>query len=227
MGPSSKNSVKFLALVILLIVLWYCGRNFQIDTSRIENALLGMPLIGSSVIYIFLYVVVTFFVFFSKDIFWIIGAVVFGSNISTLLITISEIINAFILFFLARYLGRNFVESYLKRKSETLPSRLGNLSFFWLFMLRAVPLIPYRFMDLGFGLTGIQFSRYLAAVVIATPIKTFWMQYILAGVGRGVLNDPRTIVDFLLHNKTLYLFSFVYLVLLVLVAIKFKDKIFK
>jgi uncharacterized membrane protein YdjX (TVP38/TMEM64 family) len=141
------------------------------------------------------------------------------------LIYASEIINAFVLFFLARGLGRGFVRNYLKNKPNPIDEKLGAVSFIWLFMLRLVPLVPYRFLDLGFGLTGIRFKRYLAAVLLATPIRVFWVQYILAGVGKGFISQPQLLVDFLLHNRFLYFFSFIYLVLVFVVIVKFKERL--
>ena len=219
-----KNKIKFLVLIICLILLWYAGRLLRIDTEALGKSLNRFPVLYSGIIYVVLYVVVTFFIFFSKDIFWIEGALVFGPYLSTLLVIIAEVINAFIFFHLARYLGSNFVEHYLKKKSETLDDRLANINFFWLFIMRLVPLIPYRFLDLGVGLTKIHFRRYFLAVLLATPIRVFWVQYILALVGKNIFNKPELLIDYLLQNKALFVFSFIYLVLVILAAFKLKHK---
>ena len=219
-----KNKIKFLVLIICLILLWYAGRLLRIDTEALGKSLNRFPVLYSGIIYIVLYVIVTFFIFFSKDIFWIEGALVFGPYLSTLLVIIAEVINAFIFFHLARYLGSNFVEHYLKKKSETLDDRLANINFFWLFIMRLVPLIPYRFLDLGVGLTRIHFRRYFLAVLLATPIRVFWVQYILALVGKNIFNKPELLIDYLLQNKALFVFSFIYLVLVILAAFKLKHK---
>ncbi len=219
-----KNKIKFLVLIISLILLWYLGRFLRIDTEALGKSLSRFPILYSAILYVVLYCVVTFFVFFSKDIFWVAGAVTFGAYLSTLLVYIAEIISAFILFHLARYLGRNFVEHYLKKKSENLDDRLANINFFWLFIIRLVPLIPYRFLDLGVGLTKIRFRRYLVAVLLATPIRVFWVQYILAAVGKNIFNKPELLINYLLQNKALFIFSFIYLFLIILAAFKLKHK---
>lgn len=219
-----KNSIKFLVLIISLGLLCYLGRFLHIDSEAIEKSLSKLPVVYSAVVYIVLYVVVTFFVFFSKDIFWIAGAVVFGAYLSTALVAIAETTNACILFHLARYLGRNFVEHYLKRKSESLDERVGNLNFFWLFIMRVVPLIPYRFLDLGMGLTKVHFRRYLIIVLLASPIRIFWVQYILAAIGKIIFTNPGLMVGYLLQNKALFIFSFGYLTLIILLIFKLKHK---
>jgi len=219
-----KNKIKFLVLIISLILIWYLGRFFQIDTEALGKSLNRFPVLYSGIIYVVLYCVVTFFIFFSKDIFWIAGALAYGPCLSTLLVIIAEAINAVILFHLARYLGRNFMEHHLKKKSENLDDRLANINFFWLFIMRLAPLIPYRFLDLGVGLTRIHFRRYFAAVLLATPIRVFWVQYILAVVGKNIFNKPGLLVDYLLQNKALFIFSFIYLVLVILAAFKLRHK---
>jgi len=219
-----KNKIKFLALIICLALIWYLGKFLHIDTDALRRSLGRLPPLYSAILYIASYVVVTFFIFFSKDLFWVTGAVVFGPVLSTLLVYICEIINAFLLFHLSRNLGRGFVEHYLKKKSDSLDDRLGNINFFWLFIIRAVPLIPYRFLDLGAGLTRIHFRRYLAAVLLATPIRVFWVQYILAAVGRNIFDNPQLIAGYLLQNKAVFVFSLIYLGLVIIAAFKLRRK---
>lgn len=219
-----KNGIKFLILIISLGSLWYCGRFLHIDGEAVEKSLHKFPILYSAILYVVLYVAVTFFVFFSKDIFWIVGAVLFGAYLSTLLVVVAETINALILFHLARYLGRNFVEHHLKKRSESLDERVGNLNFLWLFILRAVPFIPYRFLDLGIGLTKIHFRRYMIVVLLASPIKIFWIQYILAAIGKNIFTKPGLMAGYLLQNKALFILSFAYLSLVMLIILKLKHK---
>jgi len=216
----NKSKIKFLGLVIVLGLIWYLSRYLNLDTKAIEDALGEFPVLYSSIIYVVLYVIVTFFVFFSKDVFWLVGAIVFGPYVSALLVWISEIINAFVLFNLARKMGRGFIESRLDKKYHHLDEKLGGLSFFWLFVFRAAPLIPYRFMDLGAGLTKITFRRYLMAVIFASPFKIFWIQYVLAGVGASIFSSPSMLVEYFMKDKVLFLVSLVYPLLVVLVVWK-------
>jgi len=219
-----KQEARFFILIIALILLWYLGRFFNIDTQALQRSLGRYPLFLSGLLYIILYVVVTFFIFFSKDLFWLLGAVLFGAFYSTIFIYVSEVINAFILFYLSRVLGRAYVEQSLKGKYRQLDERLTKINFFWLFIFRAAPLVPYRFLDLAAGLTRISFRKYIAAVVLGTPIKTYWIQYILTGVGRNIYNNPYAVAEYLLNNKTVLLFSLIYALLVILVVLKIKQK---
>jgi len=218
--------IKFLAFAAIIILLWSLARfiDFAKYTGAIESFLKSFPLFYASIIYIALYVIVTFFVFFSKDVFWLAGAFIFGVGLSTLLISISEIINACILFYLARGLGRSFVEKKTPEKYRYLDENLGCLNFAWLFVFRAAPLIPYRFMDLAAGLTKIDFRRYILAAVLGTPVKMFWIQFVLRGVGKNILVDPNLLVEYFLRDKIMLLIGLVYLFLVILVIIKMKSK---
>jgi uncharacterized membrane protein YdjX (TVP38/TMEM64 family) len=219
-----KQELGFLLLILVIALLWQAGKFFKLDAEAIQKSLKGFPLILSGSLYVALYVVVTFFVFFSKDVFWLSGALLFGPGWSTLFICVAETFNAFILFYLARTLGRAYVEKKLSSKYEDLDVRLGKISFLWLFIFRAAPLIPYRFMDLAAGLTSIRFKKYLAAVVLGSPLKMYWIQYVLFGVGSNILRNPYALVEYFVNNSFLMLVSFVYVVLVILVVYKLRAR---
>lgn len=219
-----KKKIEFLALIIALGLLWYLGRFFHIDTGGIQSSLRRFSLFYSGIIFVILYCFVTFFIWLSKDLFKVMGAVLFGAYFSTLFIWIAEIINALILFYLARYLGRGFVEKSLEKRYKNLDTRLANVNFFWLFMFRAAPLMPFRFLDLAGGLTGISLKKYLVAVILGSPIRIFWVQYVLAGVGKSIFNNPYALVEYFLMNKTLFMFSLFYLMLIIFLAARLKFK---
>jgi uncharacterized membrane protein YdjX (TVP38/TMEM64 family) len=219
-----KHELEIIALVIVLFVIWFGGRHLRIDVGLIENSLDRYPLYLSALIYVVLYVVVTFFIFFSKDVFWLAGALFFGPILGTAFICAAETVNAFILFFLARRFGRAYVEKRLSEKYRRLDEKLGRIDFFWLFIFRAAPLIPYRFMDLAAGLTSMDFRKYLLACAVGSPVKMFWIEYILYGVGKSILRDPGAIVTFFLNNQRLMYFSLLYVVLIIMVIFKIRSK---
>jgi uncharacterized membrane protein YdjX (TVP38/TMEM64 family) len=219
-----RHELGFITFLLFVFLTWYIGRNWRPDTANLQKFLLEFPLWYSGISYIFFYVVVTFFIFFSKDVLWLIAAVIFKPVLATLFICIAETINAFILFYLARYLGRAYVSKQVTGKYKTLDRRIGNISFFWLFIFRVAPLIPYRFLDLAAGLTRISFRKYLVAVVIGSPIKMFWIEYILYGVGTKIIKNPWAVVEYFATNKILLLFSLVYVLLVILVLLKLRKK---
>lgn len=220
-----NNTLRFLLLIFFIAVLWHIGSYFHLDESSIEELLVDKSLFYSGIAFVILYVIVTFFIWLSKDLFRFIAALLFGPYISTLFILIAEIINAFILFHLASGLGRGFVEEFLKAKEKSrLQKKISNFNFFWLFLLRATPLAPFRFLDLTAGLGGISFKKYIAAVIVGSPLRIFWVQYVLFGVGKSVLSNPWALSEYILQNKGLFTFSILYLFIVVVVALKIKSK---
>ena len=220
-----KNKIKFLVLIIAILSLWFLGRYFHIDSENIQKSLGKFPIFYAGIIFVILYCLVTFFIWLSKDVFRFVAAVSFGAYISTLLIWLAETVNAFVLFYFSRCLGRSFVENSLKGKYKNLDEKLARVNFFWLFMFRAVPLIPFRFLDLGTGLTRISFRRYVIAVILGSPLRIFWVEYVLAGVGKSIFNNPYALSEYLLSNKTLFMFSLLYLILVILLGLKIKERI--
>ena len=219
-----KHEIQIIALALALFLIWFGGRHLRIGVNTIEHSLDKYPLYLSGPIYVVLYVVVTFFIFFSKDVFWLAGALFFGPILGTVFICAAETINAFVLFFLARRFGRAYVEKNLSEKYRHLDDKLGRIDFFWLFIFRAAPLIPYRFMDLAAGLTSMDFRKYLLAAAVGSPVKMFWIEYVLYGVGSSILRDPKAIVTFFLHNQKLMYFSLLYVVLIIMAIFKIRSK---
>lgn len=152
------------------------------------------------------------------------AAVLYGPYISTVFVFVAETINAFILFYFARYLGREFVEKNIQNKYRNLDKKLGQISFGWLLLFRTAPFLPFRFMDLAAGLTRIEFKKYLLAVALGSPVRIFWLQFALSGIGKKILNNPYSVMEFLQGNKGFFIFSALYLILVIVVAVKLKRR---
>jgi uncharacterized membrane protein YdjX (TVP38/TMEM64 family) len=219
-----RSGLRFIFLVIAIFLLWFLGRFFNINIVSVRGYLGQFPIFYAGLIFVALYVAVTFFIWFSKDVFRFAAALLFGPYLSTLLVFICESINAAILFHFSRFLGRDYVRESLKGRLGNLDEKIGDLRFSWLFLFRAVPLIPFRFLDLAAGLTRMTFKKYFAAVVLGSPLRIFWLQYILAGVGRSVFGDPNALTQYLLNNKPAFIASLIYLILVPIVAARLKHK---
>ncbi len=215
-----KNSnFRFAVFIMFLFLCWFLGREFNIKLEGYRSLLSRYPLYLSGIIFVVMYVVVTFFVWFGpKDVFRIAGALLFGPYISSLLVWISEMFNAAILFQVSRRLGRDFVQRRLGVKSNDI-NRLGRADFLGVFALRFNPFIPFRGLDLCAGLSGISFKVYWLACLVASPIRIFWLQYILTFVGNSIFDDPQYMVFYLKRHSIFLYYSLVYFVSVVVVSI--------
>lgn len=226
MKQLKRITLRFAVFILLLFALWFLGKTFKIDSRQIEESLRRFSLLKSGAIFVIAYVVITFFVWFSKDAFRIASAVIFGANISSLLVFIAESINAILLFHFARYMGREFIkEKFLKNKFSEWDRRFAKAGSPKLFLMRVIPLIPFRYLDLFMGLSGISFGRYFAVVVMASPLRIYWLQFILAGAGKSFLNNPSYLIEYLLAHRVVFLSSLAYLALTIILAFKLRSKV--
>jgi uncharacterized membrane protein YdjX (TVP38/TMEM64 family) len=180
----SKPLFRFTILALLILILIFISRAFSVDKEKIDAFLNKIPLTYRSLVFILLYVVSNFFILGDpKEILKIIGAVFFGAHLSTLLIYISEIINASIFFNMSRVLGKEFVERSLRGIFKKFYEKLSDLNFTWLSLLRLNLLIPYRVLDLSLGVSNVSFKKYILAVLFASLPRIFFWQFIFKTVG--------------------------------------------
>jgi len=217
-----KFQKRFIIFVSLIAVLFFIGRFSSIDADKVDAVLSKVPLVYSSLIFIVFYIIGTFFLWQLKDPLKIVGAVAFGAYLSTLLIYIAEIFNASIFFGLSRILGKDWVEKSLKGKSKSIYTKLENTSMGWIFALRLIPLVPYRVLDLSFGLSRISFKKYMIAVVLASPLRIFWIQFILAAV-KGFSFEK--VIAYFMQNQLIFLWSLIYSIFAIILAFAIQKKL--
>jgi|YelNatPaOPRAMG01_1025707.scaffolds.fasta_scaffold05302_5 uncharacterized membrane protein YdjX (TVP38/TMEM64 family) len=221
-----KGIIKFSIFILIILLLIMLGKHFKFEPETLKIYLSRYPLILSGIIFVILYVVVTFFVWLSKDIFRVVSAILFGANISSLLVWIAEVINAYILFHFSRIMGKEFVEKKIFKEKFSYYKELleKRSSFFGLFILRATPLVPFRFMDMFMGLSPISFRYYLLVVLLGSPLRIYWLQFILASLGMAVFKEPQKLIDYLANNKIIFIISLIYVILVIILGVKLIPK---
>lgn len=220
--PVSQKKLLLLIVTLLVLASVFLGRFFSLDIEKIQTFFRGFPLIFACVLFIVFYVAANFFVFWDvKDLLKPLAAVFFGAYLSTLLIYIAEIINATLFFNLSKRLGQDFVERSLRGKFRNFYEKLENISFIWIFLLRLIILIPYRVLDISFGLSKVSFRKYMAAVLLASPPRIFWIQFIMASVGGFSLGK---IMNYYQENPHFTAFIFLYFFISIILALILKKK---
>jgi len=224
----SNTTKRFILLFFILILCWYTGTTLQADFQDFKAIILKFPLAVSGLVFVVLYVGVTFFAWLTKDWFKIIGAVVFGAYMSTLLIWIAEVINATILFNLSRKLGRGFIEEKFKGRFGKLDTLIENHGFWSIFALRIIPVVPFRFLDLIYGLTKVPLKQYLTIVLLASPLRIFFIQFVLAAVGESILQSPdiskllAMLTDYFLKNQVVLWGGFAYFIAAMVIMLRIR-----
>jgi uncharacterized membrane protein YdjX (TVP38/TMEM64 family) len=117
------------------------------------------------------------------------GAVLFGPWEGTLYTWIGANIGAVLAFYLARWLGRDFVDQLLAGRFQAFDERIRTHGFKGLLILRLVPLFPFNGINFASGLTSIGVRDYVLATAIGIIPATFIYQYLFAKVGTALLEE--------------------------------------
>lgn len=200
-GVDKNRALKFILFLAVLAACWYLGRIFKADVSYYQALLSKYPLALSGLIFVLLYVGTTTFVWLGpKDVLRISGAVLFGAYVSTVFVWVGEMVNAVVMFHLSRILGREYVRERFRVRSGELDKMKGDISALGVAAWRMNPLVPFRLIDLGYGLTQISFRKYFAAITAVSFIRILWLQFILAGIGTGFFEGVPAVLDYFLRH---------------------------
>ena len=200
------------------------GRVFYLDQNAFESLFLRLPLWFSGMFFVLLYVGLTFFIWVGpKDVLRIAAALAFGPYISTLLVWVAEAINVVVLFNMSRRLGRDYVGGRLKGRMLRVERAVSESGFWSIFFLKLTPVVPLRFLDLGFGLTGISFKKYWTISALATPLRIFFLQFFLA-LGVEMIMDPSRLQTYLYSHPFIFRVTTGYLLLSVVMMFVVKGR---
>lgn len=93
------------------------------------------------------------------------GGYVFGPIIGTILTIFGQILGATIDFYLARILGRNFVNKKFTQSTNLLNSYSEKLGWQTIFLMRLTPTLSFDLLSYAAGLSSISFKRYILATI--------------------------------------------------------------
>ncbi len=95
------------------------------------------------------------------------GGILFGPLWGVLYVALGATLGASLAFLIARYMGRELVESMLHSgRVKELYNRTEQQGWKIVAFARLVPLFPYNFLNYAFGLTRIRFAHYVVASFI-------------------------------------------------------------
>ena len=217
-GGSSRHSVVGVAIVVAILAFaWWLGRVCFSDQEAMRTFFIRFPFSLTAVVLIVSYVLSSFIPFDVKDILKVVSALIFGAWWSTLFIWVSELVNCVMLFHLARRLGRGWIERRCGLHGNDVRWVERMCGTWQIMLVRLVPVVPYRILDVGYGLTAVSFRRYFVISAIVSPARIFWLQFILAGVG-GAVFAPEKLMQYFLAHPEVVRFGALYLVFCVIAA---------
>lgn len=165
------KKIKAKLLFVLIICFFYIyKKNFSdIGVEEIRDVVLNYGIYAPLIyILIFAFLPITFF---PVPILALAGGVCFGVTEGTIYTLIGAFFNSAIMFFMARYMGKDYIIDFLHKKVK--PEKLSkytnidnNNGFFLIFILRLIPIMPYNVINYMAGLTEVSFSKYNIATML-------------------------------------------------------------
>lgn len=175
-----SGALKFFAFLAFIVLFAIIGQYIDFDPEKSRNFFAQFPMLLSGIIFIVLYVVSTFFIWFGpKDVLRVASLFIFGVMGSTVVVYVGEMLNMCTMFWFSRRMGRPFVKQRMKGRLHNMDEQMSHTSTPAIFFMKFYPIIPFRFLDLTYGLTKISFSRYALITLIAAPIRLYVIQYFM------------------------------------------------
>ncbi|MFA5260038.1 MAG: VTT domain-containing protein, partial [Candidatus Omnitrophota bacterium] len=211
MPRTNTHQIRFLIFILLMACFLALSPFIHFDQQTVQDYLKGFPLFWSGLIFIFLYVGLTFFIWVGpKDVLRVVGAFLFGPYLSTVIVWVGEMGNLCVMFSLSRHFGRGYVAERMPGKMQRLDRVIAEKSFWGIFFLKFFPVIPFRFLDLAFGLTRISLKKYLLISAVASQLRIFVIQFFIA-LGMDTVLHPAKLSAYLEAHPSVFFPVFLYL----------------
>lgn len=162
-GLIMRNNKRILYLLTVILLAICIGIFSSITPEEVMKvvSLLRLGPLGYIILFTILPVI-----FFPVPILALAGGMLFGLGWGSIYTFIGAILNCSLMYLMAKVLGRERVQSYLKKK---LPEKWYNKilqanssrGFVLLIVLRLIPLVPYNLINYSFGLSPMKFLPYI------------------------------------------------------------------
>lgn len=175
----STNYLRIVVGAAIIFVSVFISRRYQLPTcSEIQSNMDAVGL-GRAVLFGVLYALGT--VFFVPGVFLtLIAGLVFGPWLGTLIVSLSSVAGALMAFLIGRYVARNVIESFLKRRVwfKGLHDGLQKGGLGFVLFVRLVPLFPFNALNYACGLLPIRLRDFFFGSVIGMLPATFAYVYL-------------------------------------------------
>ncbi len=184
-----------LIIVFILLMTEYGGTlQKEIDVDKIQSFVESFDIWGMMIFIII--AVIRPFVFIPSTFIFILGGLVYGTVLGSILSLIGLLLGAISCYVLAsrfqvlfsKLVGKKYVDKLEKLKEE---NTIRNL-----FMMRVTPAFPFDAISYGAGLTAVNFKDFLLGTILGSSPKVFL--YTFLGDGIEDLFSFRTIAVFII-----------------------------
>jgi len=153
------------SMAVGLFIYVGVGKEFEVREIRDYAHSLG-PLLP--VVFIFSYIVIS--IFFPTTPMMALSGILFGFWQGLIYTATGGIISSFITFYIARFLGKDFVDKILHKKFleklEEYDQKVGRRGFLTIVVLRILPIMPFNVLNLIMGVSKIKTKDYILGTLV-------------------------------------------------------------
>ena len=171
-----KDAIKFFVFMFLVIISliliiknWNLIRNLRVE--RIVNFIRSKGPFAA-IIFLGIYALKPFIIVMPSNVVAIVGGIIFGPIKGFLISMVGFFVSGTIAFYLARFLGKEFVQKLIGNKIMKLDDNMRNNGFKILFFLRLPPILPYDPLSYACGFTNISFFAFIMASLLGVVPET-------------------------------------------------------
>ena len=196
----NKNKIKLLILVLFFAVILSLRFSGLTDNLNWQNFLIykqdikkfvNLYYLKSSLIYILFFIISSILCLPIIAVITLAGGFLFDTLHAVIYINIAATIGAIIMFLIARYSLKDWVQNKFKDKISIFNKNLDKDSFYYLVIVRFVPGIPFFLVNFLAGLTKIKLSTFIMTTSIGIlPVSII---YAFAGKQIETINNLKDI----------------------------------
>jgi uncharacterized membrane protein YdjX (TVP38/TMEM64 family) len=170
MDKNKKNLLKYLISVILIVVIVFLVIKYRrylihINLRELKRYILSYGEFAS-LIFIVIYSLKPILLVVPTGLLSILAGNIFGPQKALLMSMIGCFGSGTVAFFLARFLGRSFVDKFLKGKAMALDSNIEKHGFKIMLLMRLAVVFPYDPLSYAAGLTKMKYRDFILGTLI-------------------------------------------------------------
>ncbi len=181
-----KKDNKFLQILLLIVILsvfglatWYYFTLYAVfNVDNLHSFISGFG-VWAPLAFVLIYIISAPIPFLAPIISAVAG-LLFGTLPGTLIAMLAATLSAFIPFYLARSLGRDWVEKRIKSKQiqEAYEKSEGKGGFLFVLLMRLIPVLPWEVQNYVAGLTKVKIPAFILGTLLGIIPGTFSLAFL-------------------------------------------------
>ncbi|MBU8763724.1 TVP38/TMEM64 family protein [Micrococcus luteus] len=158
-------------IIVVGGLLWFNHRVLNLSPEGIRAWMLSFGW-AAPVLFILIYTVRPL-ILFPASILSLAGGLAFGPVWGTVYTIVGATMGAVLSFWLARLLGKKFVQVKLKEKWGKVKKQLQHKGFLYILLLRLIPIFPFDLVSYAAGVSKVKFTAFLFGTLLGIIPGTF------------------------------------------------------